>query len=95
MLGVGVLLMVLGNYMSQLRKSFFIGIRTPWTLLSDAVWKRTHRVGGWLFMLAGMVMVIGALIGAPAWLVPTVIVAAVLIPCVYSSWIYRRLDRAV
>lgn len=95
MLAVGVLLMVLGNYMGKLRKNFFVGIRTPWTLASDAVWERTHRLGGWLFMLAGLVMVIGALIGAPAWLVPSVIVAAVLIPCVYSLWIYRRLDRAV
>ncbi len=93
MLAVGVLLMVLGNYMGKLRKNFFIGIRTPWTLASDAVWERTHRLGGWLFMLAGLVMVIGALIGAPAWLVPAAIVLAALIPCVYSFWIYRRLDK--
>jgi hypothetical protein len=38
-------------------------------------------------------MVIGALIVAPAWLVLAVIVAAALIPCVYSFWIYRRLDK--
>jgi uncharacterized membrane protein len=93
MLAVGVLLMVLGNYLGKLRKNFFIGIRTPWTLTSDVVWERTHRLGGWLFMLAGLVMVIGALIVAPAWLVPAVIVAAALIPCVYSFWIYRRLDK--
>ena len=93
MLAVGVLLIVLGNYMGKLRKSFFVGIRTPWTLASDAVWERTHQLGGWLFMLAGLVMVIGALIGAPTWLVPATIVAAALIPCVYSFWIYRRLGR--
>jgi uncharacterized membrane protein len=93
MLAVGVLLMVLGNYTGGLRKHFFVGIRTPWALASDAVWERTHRLGGWLFMLAGLVMVIGALIGAPAWLVPTAIVVAALIPCVYSFWIYRRAGR--
>lgn len=93
MLAVGVLLVVLGNYLGGLRKNFFIGIRTPWTLASDAVWERTHRLGGWLFTLAGLAMVIGALIGAPAWLVPAGIVAAALIPCVYSFWIYRRLDK--
>jgi uncharacterized membrane protein len=74
MLAVGVLLMVLGNYLGRLRKNFFIGFRTPWTL-------------------AGLTMVIGALIGAPAWLVPAGIVAAALIPCVYSFWTYRRLDK--
>jgi uncharacterized membrane protein len=95
MLSVGVLLMVLGNYMGKLRKNFFIGIRTPWTLASDAVWERTHRLGGRLFMLAGLLMVVGVLVGAPAWLTPIAIAAAALIPCVYSFWIYRRLGRSV
>ena len=92
MLSVGALLMVLGNYMGKLRKNFFIGIRTPWTLASDAVWERTHRLGGWLFMLAGLVTMVGVLIGAPAWLMLTEIVVAALIPCVYSFRVYRRLD---
>lgn len=92
MLSVGALLMVLGNYMGKLRKNFFIGIRTPWTLASDAVWERTHRLGGWLFMLAGLAMVVGVLAGAPAWLMLVMIVVAVLIPCVYSYLVYRRLD---
>ena len=93
MLAVGALLMVLGNYMGKLRKNFFVGIRTPWTLASDAVWERTHRLGGWLFMLAGLLLVIGTLLGAPVWLALAVIVAAALIPCVYSFWIYRRLNQ--
>lgn len=91
MLSVGVLLMVLGNYMGKLRKNFFIGIRTPWTLASDAVWERTHRLGGWLFMLAGLVTMVGVLTGMPAWLMLAAIVVAVLIPYVYSFRIYRRL----
>ncbi|MEO8779598.1 MAG: SdpI family protein, partial [Rhodanobacter sp.] len=66
MLGVGALFLILGNYMGKLRKNFFIGIRTPWTLASDAVWERTHRLGGWLFMLAGVVMIAATLLGAPA-----------------------------
>src|SRR5699024_8509223 len=41
LLAVGALFMVRGNYMGKLRKNFFIGIRTPWTLASDAVWERT------------------------------------------------------
>ena len=44
-------------------------------------------------MLAGLVTVTGALINAPVWLVTTVIMAAALIPCVYSFWIYRQLDK--
>ena len=47
--GVGLLFIVLGNYMGKVRKNFFIGIRTPWTLASDEVWSRTHRLGGKVF----------------------------------------------
>jgi uncharacterized membrane protein len=92
MLAVGVLLMVLGNYMGKLRKNFFIGIRTPWTLASDAVWERTHRLAGWLFVFAGAVIVAGVLLGAPLWLALAAIAAATLVPVGYSLWIYRRLD---
>jgi uncharacterized membrane protein len=91
-LAVGVLLMVLGNYMGKLRKNFFIGIRTPWTLASDAVWERTHRLAGWLFVLAGVAMVIAALADAmPGWMLAA-IVAVLLIPYVYSFLIYRGLE---
>lgn len=90
---VGLLFMVLGNYMGKLRKNFFIGIRTPWTLASDAVWERTHRFGGWLFMLAGIAWVIAGLTGAPKWLLWVALVVAAVIPPVYSYVIYRRLDQ--
>lgn len=91
-LAVGVLLMVLGNYMGKLRKNFFIGIRTPWTLASDAVWERTHRLAGWIFVLAGMAMVIATLAHAmPGWGL-MVIVAVLLIPYVYSFFVYRALE---
>ena len=87
---VGVLFMVLGNYMGKLRKNFFIGIRTPWTLASDAVWERTHRLGGWVFVLAGLLLVLGAIVRAPSWVPVVVLILAVLIPCAYSYVIYRQ-----
>lgn len=93
-LAIGVLFMVLGNCMGKLRKNFFIGIRSPWTLASSAVWERTHRLGGWLFMLAGIIWVVTGLAVAPQhstpWLVAAVVIAA-LIPYVYSYFIYQRL----
>jgi len=91
MLSVGALFMVMGNYMGKLRKNFFIGIRTPWTLASDAVWERTHRMGGWLFMLAGAVVMAMALIGTPMPLLMGVALCAALIPVIYSYVAYRRM----
>jgi len=90
-LSFGVLLMVLGNYMGKLRRNFFAGIRTPWTLASEAVWERTHRLAGWLFVLAGVVMVIAAPFHAMRLLLG-VVLSACLIPVAYSYFIYRRLE---
>lgn len=89
---VGVLLLVIGNYMGKFRKNFFIGIRTPWALASNAVWERTHRFGGWLLAIAGVAWIVGALAHVPMnWLIG-VVLAAALLSCVYSYVVYRRLE---
>jgi uncharacterized membrane protein len=55
---IGLLFVIMGNYMSKLKRNWFIGIRTPWTLSSEEVWNKTHRVGGYLFILTGLAMFI-------------------------------------
>ena len=89
---LGLLFIVLGNYMSKVRKNFFIGIRTPWTLASDEVWSRTHRLGGWIFVLIGFFMFLNAFIRFPqAWLIGAIVILA-LVPVVYSFVLYRNLE---
>jgi uncharacterized membrane protein len=92
---VGGLFVVIGNYMGKVRRNFFIGIRTPWTLASDEVWARTHRVGGWLFVLAGIAIIASA--GGSPRLLPVVLLAslgsAALISGAYSYLVYRKLPR--
>jgi uncharacterized membrane protein len=89
---VGLLLMTLGNYLGKTTRNFFLGIRTPWTLASDEVWRRTHRLGGWLLVAAGVVFVLMAFTGVyEPVLVGTIIVAAV-VPVVYSFFAYRSLE---
>jgi len=61
-LGIGVLLVVIGNLLPRARPNWFVGIRTPWTLSSDRVWEKTHRLGGKLFVAAGILSVLGALV---------------------------------
>jgi uncharacterized membrane protein len=53
-LGVGGLFVLLGNLMTRIRPNWFVGIRTPWTLSSDTVWRKTHRFGGIAFVIAGL-----------------------------------------
>jgi uncharacterized membrane protein len=93
-MGVGLLLLVLvlGNYMGKLRKNFFIGIRTPWTLASDEVWARTHRLGGWLLVAAGLICIVGAALDLGIGLLIGAVALALLIPAVYSYLLYRRLE---
>ena len=90
--GIGLLFVIIGNYLGRVRKNFFIGIRTPWTLASDEVWNRTHRIGGRLFILSGVVIWIGAILRLPLIWTVGVAVGLVLIPIVYSYFLYRKIE---
>ena len=54
----GALFVVLGNYLPKFRRNFFVGIRTPWTLANEDVWFRTHRFGGVLFVISGILLIV-------------------------------------
>ncbi len=92
LLGMGLFLTALGNYLPRLRSNWWMGIRTPWTLESERVWRETHRVGGRTFVAAGIVSALGAFLPAP--FCPYVSIAALavasLIPIVYSYVAFRR-----
>jgi uncharacterized membrane protein len=92
MVAVGLLLMVLGNFMGKVRKNFFIGIRTPWTLASDEVWAKTHRLGGWCLVIAGAAMALLAVLAPTVEWIIYIVVAMALIPVVYSYVAYRRIE---
>lgn len=89
---VGVLLTVLGLLLPRLGTNWFAGIRTPWTLSSQLSWEKTHRLAGRLFVAAGLVMlVVSQLDGTWLWrLMAPVIGAAVLLPVLYSYWVWRE-----
>jgi len=59
---IGFLVMVLGNYFKTLKPNYFIGIRTPWTLENESVWKETHHMAGKLWFVGGILMVLAALV---------------------------------
>lgn len=64
-IGVGIMFIVIGNVMSQIRHNYFLGIRTPWTLANEVVWKKTHRLGGILFVVMGIIFIIAGLLNNP------------------------------
>jgi uncharacterized membrane protein len=62
-IAVGILLMIIGNYMAKIRSNFFFGLRTPWTLSSEKSWNKSHRLGGWLLFGLGLGCAAVAIIG--------------------------------
>jgi uncharacterized membrane protein len=91
--GVGLLVIFTGFVLERAEQNWFVGIRTPWTLEDEAVWQRTHEVGGTLFKLAGLVAVVGAFVpwNAMALVVGPVVVSALGL-VVYSYYRYTRRD---
>ena len=89
---VGALFIVLGNVMPRARPNWLFGIRTPWTLTNDRVWERTHRLGGFMFVGAGVVVMLVAV--APVWLamplIVTTAVVASVVPLVYSYFAWKQ-----
>jgi uncharacterized membrane protein len=90
--GVMGALAVLGNVLGKVRRNFWMGIRTPWTLASDKVWYATHRLGARLMMFAGGLGAVAVLAGAPPAAVFLLVLAAILWPVVHSYLLYKRLE---
>lgn len=89
---IGLLMTVLGSFMGKIKNNWFVGIRTPWTLSSERVWDKTHRVGGWLFIIYGLIIIVSPYLPA-AWGVTIFIAGAVLLvfgTAGYSYWLYRH-----
>ncbi|MCE5298806.1 MAG: DUF1648 domain-containing protein [Methanoregulaceae archaeon] len=90
-LTMGALYLYLGFLVEHAEQNWFVGIRTPWTLSSEQVWKKTHALGGTLFKIAGIIAMIGVFFGEYSlWftLVPILIVAAYMV--IYSYLEYRK-----
>lgn len=89
-MAVGGLLAVLGWFLDRLPRNFYVGIRTPWTIVDEDNWTRTQRLGKWLFMAAGLVMVLGGIMGANVFVIVAAALVAGLVPMIYSYLIYRQ-----
>ncbi|MFN1836195.1 SdpI family protein [Balneola sp. MJW-20] len=96
-IGIGLLFMILGNYMNSVKPNYFIGIRTPWTLEDPRVWKKTHRLGSKLWLLGGGMLILGQLLFGgneviSSTVIGVVIVPLAVIPIVYSYILFKKLE---
>jgi uncharacterized membrane protein len=90
-LAVGLLFMILGNYMGKVGPNWFVGIKTPWTLENPEVWTKTHRLAGPLFFAAGIIIALMAFVDGVLsfWIIMISTFIAAFVPIIYSYFIYR------
>ncbi|MGZ5242725.1 MAG: SdpI family protein [Bacteroidia bacterium] len=93
-IGIVLLILVLGNYLSTIRPNYFIGIRTPWTLANEDVWVKTHRFTGRLWVAASLLMILLFIFFPfePA-IVITYLVIIILPPFIYSYLQFRKTEK--
>ncbi|MGN0160255.1 MAG: SdpI family protein [Lachnospiraceae bacterium] len=86
---MGILFMLLGNYLPKCKQNYTIGYKIPWTLESEENWNKTHRLAGFIWTIGGLLIIISCFIGSEVVLFPVVFLM-VVIPFVYSYALYKR-----
>jgi uncharacterized membrane protein len=95
--GICLLLALVGNVLSKVRRNFWMGFRTPWTLANETVWDATHRLGAKLMVAGGILGAIIVFSGIPAPIAfaaaCAVVIGFAVAPLFYSLVLYKRLER--
>lgn len=85
---VGILFLIIGNYLPKCKQNYTVGIKTPWTLDNEENWNKTHRFAGWCFLLGGVGFFLNSLLQWKGFAVLLLIMC--LLPIPYSFGIYIR-----
>jgi len=86
---MGVLFVIIGNYLPKCKQNYTIGIKIPWTLNNEENWNKTHRFAGWLWTACGLLVILTGFIGG-FWLFMIVTLLMVFAPIIYSYLLHRK-----
>ena len=89
---MGVLFVIVGNWLPKCQQTYTMGIKLPWTFASEANWNATHRFGGKVWVIGGIITMLTAFCGS-FWLMMVILLAMVILPTVYSYLYYRNHDK--
>lgn len=89
---VGVLFIVVGNWLPKCQQTYTMGIKLPWTYASEANWNATHRFGGKVWVIGGIVTMLTSLFGN-FWILMIILAAMVILPTVYSYLYYHNHEK--
>ncbi len=90
---LSLVFIIMGNYLPTIKPNYFVGIRTPWTLEDERVWKKTHRAGGWGFVGAGIFSLLLVLFTPPKIAIMGSLLALLLVSLslvIYSYILWKR-----
>ena len=88
----GLMFIVLGNYLPKFKQNYTLGIKVPWTLANEENWNKTHRLGGKLWVIGGLILIASIFFPEDIMVTTLVVVIAILaiVPIVYSYCLYRK-----
>lgn len=91
---ISLLFILIGIVMGRLKNNYFVGIKTPWTLANDEVWRKTHRMAGPLWVIGGILNILVAFIDINFTEISFIIIIIIIavVPMIYSYIIYKKLD---
>ena len=92
---IGLMLTIIGNWLPKCKQTYTLGIKLPWTLHDEANWNRTHRFAGPIWVVCGLVVVVGGFVGgAFLWVMLAAFAVMILAPVVYSYLLFRAKQKA-
>ena len=94
-LALSIMFILIGNYLPKTKRNYTLGIKLPWTLASDYVWEKTHRLAGYLWVIGGLVSFIGTILFKDhiSYIFVGAIIIMVYIPMIYSYLIYEKIKK--
>ena len=91
---VGLMFLIVGNMLPKCRQSYTMGIKLPWTFASEENWNKTHRFGGKVWVIGGILTMATAFLGS-FWILMGMLAVMVAAPTAYSYLYYRRHEKDV
>ena len=89
---IGILFIIVGNWLPKCQQTYTMGIKLPWTFASEENWNATHRFGGKVWFFGGIITILTAFLGS-FWLLMVTLAAMVILPTVYSYLYYRKQEK--
>lgn len=90
LMALGIIMIVLGNFMPKAQQNYTIGIKVPWALNDEENWNRTHRVAGYTFTVGGILVILAAFLHITIWVPLAITLFSTLIPTAYSYYLYAK-----